>query len=573
MKRKIVSILLILLLAITILSGCDSQKDSKMADTVVLGTIYTADDKDSVVQAVAMKDGVYQYVGDEKGVKAYTGENTKVIKLEDGMAMPSFFESHGHASSGGMGKLFEVDMSSGKSVDDYVKIINAFLQENPEMKFLKGAGWVNGYCPKGGPTKDVLDKISTKIPIVILSSDHHSIWANSKAIELAGVTASTPDVPGGVIERDPVTKAPTGTFRENANGLIAKVIPDYSVEQYKEGILAYQNEVKEYGITSVFDPMLNIGESENLFKAYNELDKSNQLKMKVYAGWQISQDKDPLNELDKVAKLKEESKGGNFELTSIKLFTDGVIEGKTAYLLDDYANTPGFKGVALWKQDLLNQVCAKADKLGLQIHTHAIGDAAVKMAIDAYEYVAKVNGTTDNRHAITHLQVVDPADFKRMADLKIVAVTNAYWYCKEPGYFNEVEVPYLGEAKANKEYPQKSFFDAGVVVSTASDYPVTLPPRPLEAIQKGITRTNLEGDQNTLLGPEEKVNITQMMRSTTMNGAYQNFAEDKIGSIEVGKDADMIILDKNIMKIDPYEISKTNVLKTIFDGKVIYEKK
>ena len=195
------------------------------------------------------------------------------------------------------------------------------------------------------------------------------------------------------------------------------------------------------------------------------------------------------------------------------------------------------------------------------------------MTIDACEYAFEQNGDRGNRHAITHLQVVDPADIKRMTDLKMVASANAYWFCKEPGYFYELEVPYLGEARANKEYPMKSFFDAGIYVATASDFPVTIPAMPLAAIQTGVTRCDRYSDPETLQNPDERVTVAQMIASTTYNCAYQYFMEEEFGSIEVGKSADLVILDQNLFDIDPVKIGEVTVLRTFLKGDTVFAAK
>ena len=559
---------IILLIFSFIIIGCGNSA----ADTVIIGTIYTSEADQKMVSAVAIKDGVYKYVGDEEGVKEFIGDNTDVINLESGMAMPSFFEAHAHAELGGIGKLYQVELYDGKSMKDYEEIVSNFVAEHEGLKILRGSGWGNGYTPKNGPTKDVLDRISTEIPIVLTSQDYHSIWVNSKAMEIAGVDANTPDVEGGVIERDPVTKEPTGTFREKAQDLILTKLPDYSIEEYKNGILAYQDEALSYGVTSIFNPLLNMNtDGKNLFSALNELDKSGDLKLTYFSGYQVLAENDPISNLNVIADLKKQANGNKFKLTTVKLFADGVVEGKTAYLLDDYASDPGFRSVGLWEQDAMNEVCLKAEELGLQIHIHSIGDAAARLSVNALEHVQKNTGATNKRHAITHLQVVNKDDIKRMGELNIVAVANPYWFFKEDGYYYELELPYLGEERASKEYPMKDLFDAGCVVSLASDYPVTVPPRPLDGIQIGATRMNLEGEADSLLGEDQIVSVEQMMDCATINGAYQNFAEDTLGSIKVGKKADFIILDQNILEIAPTDITKTKVLKTYIDGKLVYQ--
>ena len=278
---------------------------------------------------------------------------------------------------------------------------------------------------------------------------------------------------------------------------------------------------------------------------------------------------DPDKIIDTVVAAQKEAKGGDFEITSIKLLTDGVIEGHTAYMLEDYADTPGDRGEALFEQDALNEICLKANEAGLQVHSHCIGDAATQETVNAYQYVADKTGNTDMRNAITHLQVVDEADFQRMADLNVIAVTNAYWFGKEPGYFQELEMPFLGEDRANHEYPEKSFFDAGCVVTTASDYPVTIPSRPLDAIETGIYRI-LYDDESTLQNPDQRVTVDQMIMASTYNAAFQNFDEENTGSLEVGKRADIIVLDKNICKAKKLKINEAKILKTMKAGEVIY---
>ena len=566
-KKTLLPIILLVFSFIVI--GCGGS--SKYADTVITGTIYTSETNQKIVSAIAIKDGVYQYVGDEEGVKAFIGDNTEVINLESGMAMPSFFEAHAHAELGGIGKLYQVELYDGKSMQDYERIVSNFVAEHEGLKILRGSGWGNGYTPKNGPTKDVLDRISTEIPIVLTSQDYHSIWVNSKALEIAGVDANTPDVEGGVIERDPVTKEPTGTFREKAQDLILTKLPDYTVEEYKKGILAYQEEALSYGVTSIFNPLLNMNtDGKNLFSALNELDKNGELKLNYFSGYQVLAENEPISNLNVIAELKKQANGNKFKLTTVKLFADGVVEGKTAYLLEDYTSDPGFRSVGLWEQDFMNEVCLKAQELGLQIHIHSIGDAAARLSVNALDYVQKQTGATNKRHAITHLQLVHKDDIKRMGELNIVAVANPYWFFKEDGYYYELEFPYLGE-RAEHEYPMKDLFDVGCVVSLASDYPVTVPPRPLDGIQIGATRMNLEGEADSLLGVDQIVSVEQMMDSATINGAYQNFAEDTLGSIKVGKKADFIILDKNILEIAPTDITKTKVLKTYSDGKLVYE--
>ncbi|MDD2215952.1 MAG: amidohydrolase [Eubacteriales bacterium] len=566
MRKKTVILLVCLALVFTF-TGCDSVPDSDSADTVIIGNIYTANCEEDTVSALAIKDGVYVYVGDEEGVQEYIGDETEVITLEEGMAMPSFTDGHVHGSMGGVSSLFEVNLYEATTVEEYIDMIGDFIKTHPDLTFIRGGGWYNGYFPNGLPTAEMLDVIDTDLPIALSPMDCHSYWVNSKAMELMGVDANTPDIQGGVIERDSKGN-PVGCFRENAMELVSSIIPEYSVEEYKAGILAWQDEAMSYGITTYWDPSID---NSNVLQAYKELEEEGNLKIRVYGGYPINCGEDALDEVDKCKTLIEETAGGNFSINAIKIFNDGVVEGKTGYLLEDYADTPGFRSEPLWDQDSLNQLFVKADSLGITIHTHAIVDGANRMIVDACEYAYKQHGDKGNRHAITHLQLMHPQDIARMAQLNMIASVQPYWQYKEEGLFYEIEIPYLGEERANSTYPMKSFFDSGVVVSSSSDYPVSQPPKPLKAIQIGTTRCSVSGDPDTIKNPDERVTVKQMISSFTINGAYQLFSEDIFGSVEVGKSADLIILDKNILEIDPVKIGSVDVVRTLLEGETIYK--
>ena len=527
----------LLLLSSLLMLSCSNKK---MADMVFIGNIYTSDINNKNASAIAIKEGLFIYVGDDKGVEKYIDNNTEVVHLSNSMILPGFIDAHTHSSFGSIAQFNQVQLYDGKSMDDYSNIISNFLYKNKDIKILRGGGWFNGYVPSRGPSKEVLDKISKDIPIAINSADYHSIWVNSKVLEMLNINANTKDIEGGIIERDPITKEPTGTFREKAHEYIVANLPDYSVEEYKKAILKYQEEALSYGIVALYDPLLNYFSND----AYNLFDALN----------------------------KKKSFGKNFKVIGVKLYVDGVISGKTAYLLEDYNNSPGYKGDLKWNYDALKYVCEQAEKLGLNIHIHAIGDGAVDVSIDALEYLRNKTGNTNNRHAITHIQLIDNSNIKRLYSNNIIAVLNPYWFYKQDGWYYELELPYLGKERADREYPMKSFFDENVVVTTSSDYPVTIPAIPLDAIQIGVTRMNLNGDTNSLLTPSEIVSIEGMISTVTFNGAYQTFVEDKIGSIAVGKNADFIILDNDIFTTPKTNISKINILKTFINGKVVYSR-
>jgi predicted amidohydrolase YtcJ len=559
--------------------------NSYAADTVLTnGYVYTGGTSPKTAEAVAVKDGIILFVGSAADTKQYIGAGTKVVDLKGKMLMPSFFETHGHAQSQ-TSMVYSVNLKGLKSVDEYLKVIKEFSDANPDAAAITGFGWLNTMFTPEGPNKELLDKIRSDIPISLTSEDYHSAWVNSKALEMGKVTKDTPNPAGGGVIEHNAQGEPSGTLRESATGLVDSIIPDYTVAQYKEGIKAYQEMAQSLGFTGAFDAVL--GEGSNAIEAYKELAKSGELKMR-FRGVYITDTEQGAEQIKQLAAARQKDDAGDlFKINTLKFFEDGVVEGLTAYLLEPYApgtgKPDGYKGAPKWNIDKLKEVVAAGEKAGFQIHIHAIGDGAVRDSLDALAYAEQKNGDKDYRNAITHLQLVAPADIPRFKELGVIAAVNPYWHFKDD-YYYDLQLPYLGEARAEKEYPMKSFVDAGVMIASASDYPVTAPPDPLFGIQVGITRTVPGGtlsygavqDPNDPkyklpLWPEESVKLSDMITSYTYNGAYANFLEKETGSIEVGKSADMIVLDKNLFEIPSTEISHAKVFMTIFKGEEAYK--
>ncbi len=545
--------------------------NSNVAELVLKnGYIYTVDSLQSIAEAVAVREGKIIFVGKNADVEKYIGTSTKVIDLKKRLVLPGFIDSHCHPAYGAAHQLFDVMLNGLKSVKEYQKVIKDFADAHPNDKFIKGRGWVNTLFGKTGPDKKIIDEVVKDIPVIISDDGGHAKWVNSKTLELAGITKDTEDPEGGVIERDPKTGEPTGTLRENASDLVNHLFPDYTVEQLEEAILYYQQMAASFGITTSHDASVDV--DGNDFNAYKNLEEQKKLAMHFCASLYVDPEKDT-KQIKLIIKDREKCKGKLFRINSAKIFIDGVVEGSTAYLKEPYKHLPDSYGEYLWKTDKLNEMCAELDKNKFQIHVHSIGDAATSVTLDAFEYAVNKNGKRDSRNSITHLQLVDPKDIKRFKEFGVVAIPQPYWFAKDD-YYYKIQLPYLGQERADEEYPMKSFFDAGVVVASGSDYAVTIPCNPLNAIQSGITRSKLDvNDPKEVLWPEERVTLEQMIKSFTINGAYANFLEKETGSIEVGKSADMIVLDENLFEIPVNEISKAKVMLTIFGGREVYREK
>jgi predicted amidohydrolase YtcJ len=380
--------------------------------------------------------------------------------------------------------------------------------------------------------------------------------------ERARIKKDSPDPEGGRIERDPETGQPSGTLRETAMKLIESVVPDYSIEERKEALLAYQEMAVRTGITMCHDAMLGAPS----IAAFNALAEEDQLKIRFRGSVAL----EPTQAIDQQveAVIRERSRNTHplFQILAAKIFVDGVVEGGTAYLLEPYAHKPEFCGEPIWEPGILNAASAALDAKNLQIHFHVIGDAAARITLDALEHAQNENGRRDSRHLVTHLQLVEPEDISRFARLDVIAIPQPFWF-KIDDYYRKLALPYLGERRASKQYPMQSFVDAGVTVASASDFPVTIPFDPLIAIQLGITRSSVNDLMDEVLFPEEIMTLEDMITSFTYNGSYANFLENRTGSLEAGKRADLVVLDQNLFEIPANDISKAKVLLTLIDGK------
>ncbi len=568
MKRFSLPVSLLLLAAwLALATGCSTKTPAVSADLVLKnGVIYTVDGRSNRAEAAAVKDGKFIYVGSDSGITAFIGKTTQVVDLQKRLVLPGFIDSHCHVISS-YRHFFELNVFDLKTVGELQKAIKDFAAAHPGAKTMNGRGWSNTNFPKTGPDKKIIDAVVSDIPVSLASEDGHSRWVNSKALSLAGITKATKNPANGIIEHDPATGEPTGTLRESAAGLVSGLFPAYTVDQLIQGIEAYQKMVAAFGITTAHDAYLDSWSNE--ITAFQTLERENRLAMRIRASLYV----DPEKGTEQVAALvreRERNKGELFQTNAVKLFLDGVVEGSTAYLKEPYRHLPGSRGEPIWKPKDLELICAALDQQRFQLHAHCIGDAATSEFLDALAYARKVNGARDSRDMITHLQLVDKADILRFKELGVIAVPQPYWFAKDDYYFN-LQEPYLGQKRADEEYPMRSFFDAGVVVASASDYPVTVPCNPLIAIQVGITREEPgKTDPALVLWPEERVSLEQMIRSFTINGAVANFLENATGSIEVGKWADLIVLDKNLFEIPPVEISTAKVLLTLFEGKTVF---
>lgn len=535
MKKKFSYFLILLLFCSSFVgSGSVLASDNALSADLIFknGSVYTVDENRNIAKAVAVKDGEIVYVGDNEGVDAFKGNETKVIDLNDKMLIPGIIDTHSHMYAKSE-ELFLLDLNPYKTMKKYSKAIKKFREKNPNLEQLRGVGWSKSLVKKESESrklapKKLLDEVASDIPVVMIDNDHHTIWVNSKALELAGIDKDTSNPQGGVIERDPVTGEPTGIIREfTAIALLVEGLPEpyFTVEQNKMGILAFQEMAAERGTTSVFVPLAGESPHETLLDALKELEKEGKLTLRYEIALWVNESKGP-EQVERFKKLRDGHQGRLYNANSIKIFADG----------EEYEST--------WKQDNLEKVVAAADKEGFRLFVHAFGPG-VNASLDAFEKAAVQNGTRDSRHVITHLPNPSDEELQRMKELGVIP-------SPQPG-------SYWGVTR------MKSYFDMGIPVSASSDFPVN-EFWPMDGIQGGM----IAKDETGNLIPEENASLDQMITSYTLNGAHLLFKEDEIGSIEVGKKADLVVLEKNLFEIPVEEINDTKILMTFFEGQEVF---
>ena len=537
-----------------------------MADLVISGKIFTSEDEYPYAESMAISDGKIIAVGTEAQIAKYIDESTEVRKYSSGIIVPGFTEGHAHVSS--TIELFTGPFVGVDSIEECQKLIKEFADKHPEKESILGGGFDPGLFGPDGPTADIIDEVVSDRPVIISDEGHHSVWVNSKAMEIAGITKDTPDPENGIINHYP-NGEPSGFFQEMAIGLMNPALPEITVEDYKEAILYYQQIGLSNGIVNAFEPMLSHSNDEPLrMDAYDELEKEGKLKIT----FRVAQTLNPSDDVDKfyydIEALHERfANREKIQVNTVKFFMDGVVDGHTAVLRDPYLLEPFDCGPKMFEQDDINKRVELALEKGFSIHIHAIGDAAIDEALNAYEYAQnKVPG--EYRNAITHLQVCQPDQPKRMKDLNVVAGVNPYWHYKTPLY-EPLEHPFLGEERASHMYYLKSFLDAGVKMCQASDFPVTVPPNTMFCLHMMVNRFDPKSSKEAYF-PEECIEIEDALKTFTIGGAYENFLEDSKGSIKVGKDADFVLLSNDVTKIKKMNIHKTKVMETWIKGECCY---
>ena len=551
---------LALLTIVALLPGCGSAPQP--ADVILSdGRVYTLDESMPWAEAVAIRDGRIVAVGsDEEVLSRFQGQ---VFELGGRMVLPGFHDAHVHPMYGGI-QLIQCDLSGAGSVAALTAKVAECDAALPEGDWLVGGGWELSLFPDANPSKALLDGINAERPIFLRGADGHSSWANAKALELAGIEAETPNPPQGIIERD-ADGQPSGTVRESAQGLVEAIVPPLTPDDRLEATRQAVALANQFGITSMIDAATSTDE----WVAWQGLEAAGRLTARVVLSIPVSS---PLTWTPDASLIRTEDRGSGQLLRrdAAKLFVDGVLEGETAALLEPYLGEGGGTGMLILPADELAARVVKLDAQGVQAHFHAIGDRAVRVALDAIEQAIEQNGPSDNRHHISHLQLIDPADHPRFATLGVTANFQALWAYPD-GYVTDINLPAIGAERVEGMYPIGSLERAGARIAAGSDWSVSS-LNPLQAIETALTRQDASGEVEGTLNANEAVSLDTMLRAYTANGAWLMHQEDEVGIIKPGMAADLVVLEKDLFSIAAEEVGEVAVTMTLFDGEIVYQR-
>jgi predicted amidohydrolase YtcJ len=537
------------------------------ADLVLLGgRIATMDAARSWASALAVTGGRIAMVGPDGAAKAHVGPRTRVIDLRGRTVTPGFQDAHVHPVHGGL-TMLRCNVHDARGREGVLEVVAEYARTHPDEPWIIGGGWYMADFPGGTPHRDDLDRIVPDRPVALMVRDGHVVWANSRALEIAGITADTPDPRDGRIERDP-DGAPSGALHEGAMALVLEHVPDDTREDMAEALRLGQAYLHALGITAWQDAIIRPEPEE---AAYVALASSGELTGRVIGAlwWVRSRGADQIDEF--VARRRATSIG-RYQATSVKLMMDGVLENFTGAMLEPYGDGQGGStdnaGLLQIDPDGLRSWVPQLDALGFQPHFHAIGDRAVRASLDAVQAARQANGTSDTRPHIAHIQVVHPDDVPRFRELGVAANAQPYWACHED-QMDVLTIPFIGD-RWRWQYPFRSLRAAGAVLAMGSDWSVSTPD-PLLEMEVAVERISdrSRGESEPLL-PDQRLELIDALAAFTSGSAYVNHL-DETGSLEVGKLADFAILDRDLFDRGAGAIGESCVVGTFVEGVPVYE--
>jgi predicted amidohydrolase YtcJ len=550
------------------------------------GAVYSADRTGRQMAPVAAADGRpataaavtggrITWLGDagDRDLRDMTGPGTEVVDLRGRALLPGFQDAHVHPAFAGI-TMIGCNLIGAASLDEALARIGAYGDEHPEREWIAGSGWRMEWFPGGTPDRQALDRVTGGRPAYLSNRDGHGAWANTRALELAGVDRLTPDPADGRIEREP-DGGPQGTLHEGAANLVGDLLPELSFDERLAGLLLAQRHLHARGITAWQDAIVGdyLGSPDPL-PVYLAAAASGQLTARVEGAlwWDRARGGEQLPD---ILGRRERGRGPRFRANTVKIMQDGVAENFTAGMLEPYHDPTGChehgSGLSYVDPEALRGYVTELDAAGFQVHLHAIGDRAVREALDAIGAARAANGSNDNRHHIAHLQVVHPDDVPRFAALGVTANMQGLWAAHEP-QMDELTIPFIGPERAARQYVFGDLLRSGARLAAGSDWAVSS-ANPLRAAHVAVNRAlpGATGAEAEPFLPGQSLALGEVLAAYTLGSAYVNHLDDETGTIEPGKLADLVVLDRDPFAAAPAEIGSTRVLATYVQGEPVYQ--
>ncbi|MHC5905061.1 amidohydrolase [Streptomyces sp. S6] len=547
------------------------MQQQSSADLVLTGgPVHTVDPARPHATAVAVRAGRIVAVGHDE-VHALVGPRTEVVDLAGRLLLPGFQDAHVHPLGAGM-ELGQCHLADTTDPAEYLRRVRAYAEDHPDVEWITGGGWSLEAFPGGSPTADALDMVVPDRPVFLPNRDHHGAWVNSRALQLAGITADTPDPVDGRIERDERGR-PTGMLQEGAVHLVGRLLPEPTPAERLAGLLRAQAVLHSYGVTAWQDAIVgayaNMTDPAPVYRAAQE---QGLLTARVVGAlwWDRERGAEQIGEL---VERRRELTTDRFRAGTVKIMQDGIAENRTAALLAPYVTSCGCAsataGLSFVDPGDLRKYVTELDALDFQVHFHALGDRAVREALDAVEAARTANGRRDTRHHLAHLQIVHPDDVPRFSALGAAANLQMLWAAHEP-QMDELTLPLLGPERGARQYPFADLLHSGAILAAGSDWPVSSPD-PLQALHVAVNRTAPDAPSGTpVFLPAQRLSLTAAVAAYTAGSAYVNRLDAVSGTITPGKAADLVVLDRDPFAGAPEEIAATRVRQTFAGGVRVY---
>jgi len=530
------------------------------------GPIHTLDAARSTARALAVRDGRIVALGGEREIDALAGPRTRWIGLAGRCVVPGFQDAHVHPIHAGLARL-RCELHEQRGLETYLRIVRDYADGHPDVDWIRGGGWSMDDFPDGTPSRRDLDAVVADRPVFLTNRDGHGAWVNGRALELASVTGATLDPADGRIERD-VDGEPSGTLHEGAMDLVERLIPADTPDELDAGLRLAQAHLHSLGITAWQDAWL----TDDMQAAYERLAARGELTARVVGAlwWDREQG---VEQIDDLVGRRARGPAGRFRPTSVKIMLDGVIENFTAAMLEPYLDRGGGatngSGIDFVAPEALDLAVTALDRAGFQVHFHAIGDRAVRHALDSVEAARRANGWSDTRPHISHIQVVHPADVPRFAALGVAATAQPYWAVHE-GQMDNLTIPFLGPARSGWQYPFRSLRRSGALLAGGSDWSVSTPD-PLLEIEVMVTRVANTDRGHAPFLPDERLDPIDALAAFTAGSAWVNHLERESGTLEIGKAADLAVVDRDILDPGAGPIGEARVIGTWVEGVSVHE--